>query len=189
MVLCAFFLGSTAMFLRGVTGAFQPQAYLGFRGTGVLPAVSTLIAQIVALTMAFGFLLVHRERQELEIARLAMLAALTGAYNRRALFERGEAVFAHALRVVAADKFGIPLTYLVPAAYALDSAGAMESVRVPILQLHGDQDETIPYDVGVRLHRHIHSDKRWIRFPGQGHNIDGALFFPHIERFLAEMVP
>lgn len=99
MLLSAFFLGSGMMFLRAITGLIRPDAYLGFRGLGVMPAVSTLIAQLVALAMAFGFLLMHRERQENEIARLAMMDSLTGAYNRRALFERGEAVFAHALRV------------------------------------------------------------------------------------------
>jgi diguanylate cyclase (GGDEF)-like protein len=93
----AFFAASAVLFARAIAGALKPELMGGLRG-GTLPVASTLGGQAVTLLTSLGFLLMQRERQEQEIARLAMTDALTGVYNRRTLFELGEKELSRARR-------------------------------------------------------------------------------------------
>ena len=61
-------------------------------------ALITVAGHVVTLAMSLGFLLLLRERQELETERLAMTDALTGVYNRRTLFDLGEKEISRARR-------------------------------------------------------------------------------------------
>jgi fermentation-respiration switch protein FrsA (DUF1100 family) len=43
-------------------------------------------------------------------------------------------------------------------------------VTAPVLVLHGDQDQVVPFALGERLYGLINAPKRFVRFPGAGHN-------------------
>src|ERR1700704_6625340 len=47
-------------------------------------------------------------------------------------------------------------------------------VAAPVLVLHGDQDQVVPFALGERLYWLINSPKRLVAFPGAGHNDLGA---------------
>jgi len=79
-----------AMFLRVLEAALRPGMLLGSRGGVPVPASSAILAHVIAILMSLGFLLMHRERYELQIEHLAMTDPLTGIYNRRTLYELGE---------------------------------------------------------------------------------------------------
>ena len=78
----------TIFIVRALAALFAPTRL----GLAQAPFASliTFAGHVVTLAMSLGFLLMHRERQELESERLAMTDALTGVYNRRTLFDLGE---------------------------------------------------------------------------------------------------
>jgi fermentation-respiration switch protein FrsA (DUF1100 family) len=43
-------------------------------------------------------------------------------------------------------------------------------VKAPVLILHGDADAVVPIAYGERLYAMIAGEKRFVRFPGGGHN-------------------
>jgi len=90
------------------------------------------------------------------------------------------------LHDMARQVVGLPLTYLVPDAYHLDSASRASQVRAPILQIHGDRDEVIPYALGERL-RDALSPRRFVRVPGGTHNLLDV--DEEVVRFLEEVAP
>ncbi len=91
------------------------------------------------------------------------------------------------LHDVAAEQVGVPLTYIVPGAWALDSETAIERTRAPILQIHGDSDRLIPLALGEALHAHIHSAKELVVVPGGEHNLEHSARMAAIEPFLARV--
>ena len=93
-----FVAAGVAMFVRAFTGATDPRLLLSARGTIAMPASSVLAAHVLAILTSLAFLVMHRERHEHEIERLAMTDPLTGIYNRRSLFELGEREIARARR-------------------------------------------------------------------------------------------
>jgi fermentation-respiration switch protein FrsA (DUF1100 family) len=83
---------------------------------------------------------------------------------------------------------GLPLTYLVPDAYYLNSAARAPRLRAPILQIHGDRDETIPFSQGERLHNLLRP-RRFLRVPGGTHNLNEPGVDEAIVRFIEEAAP
>jgi fermentation-respiration switch protein FrsA (DUF1100 family) len=60
-------------------------------------------------------------------------------------------------------------------------------ITAPVLVMHGDRDQVVPFELGQRLYDLIQSPKRFVRFPGRGHNelgADGAV--ETAQRFLCE---
>ncbi|MET0631580.1 MAG: alpha/beta hydrolase, partial [Xanthobacteraceae bacterium] len=60
-------------------------------------------------------------------------------------------------------------------------------VTAPVLMLHGDRDNIIPIALGQRLYALINAPKRFVRFPGGGHEnlgLYGAI--EAAKQFLAE---
>jgi fermentation-respiration switch protein FrsA (DUF1100 family) len=47
-------------------------------------------------------------------------------------------------------------------------------IAVPVLVLHGERDTVVPIALGERLYALINAPKRFVRFPGAGHNDLGA---------------
>ncbi|HKN11033.1 MAG TPA: alpha/beta hydrolase, partial [Pseudomonadota bacterium] len=43
-------------------------------------------------------------------------------------------------------------------------------VTAPVLVLHGERDSVVPIALGERLYALIEAPKRFVRFPGGGHN-------------------
>jgi diguanylate cyclase (GGDEF)-like protein len=81
--------GAGVMLLRAVAALIWPDR-VGNPHAGLVPVLSGFAGQAITLATSLGFLLMHRERQEQEIERLAMTDSLTGVYNRRTLFDLGE---------------------------------------------------------------------------------------------------
>jgi fermentation-respiration switch protein FrsA (DUF1100 family) len=51
-----------------------------------------------------------------------------------------------------------------------DSASKIRRVRAPVLIMHGDADETVPFWMGERLFELANEPKRFVRFPGAAHS-------------------
>jgi pimeloyl-ACP methyl ester carboxylesterase len=83
---------------------------------------------------------------------------------------------------------GLPLTRFVPDAYALDNAARAPSIRAPILHVHGDRDEVIPFAQGERLDALFH-DSRFVRVPGGTHNLGNAMVTEEILAFIDRVAP
>ena len=84
---------------------------------------------------------------------------------------------------------GLPLTYVLPEAYALDSASRAASVRAPILHMHGERDEVVPLALGEALDRRLTTVERFVRVPGGAHNLDGAETLELVAEFARRVVP
>ncbi len=83
---------------------------------------------------------------------------------------------------------GLPLTRLVPDAYALDSAARAPSIRVPILHVHGDRDEVIPFELGQRLGA-LFPTERFLRVEGGTHNLGDPSVTREILAFVERVAP
>src|SRR5215468_8539187 len=59
-------------------------------------------------------------------------------------------------------------------------------VTAPVLVLHGDRDNVVPFVLGERLYALITAPKQFVRFPGLGHNDLGARSVAAAKAFLAE---
>jgi len=94
------FAGGAAFAGRAIGGAISPSHVVNAL-QAPFATISIFVGHAVTLAMSLGFLLVHRERQEHEIERLAMTDELTGVYNRRSLFDIGDREVARARRTKA----------------------------------------------------------------------------------------
>ena len=79
--------GAALAGLRLLAAARWP---VGVLQLGPLPFLIGFGAQATTIATSLGFLLLHRERQELDHERQAMIDTLTGVYNRRTLFDLGD---------------------------------------------------------------------------------------------------
>ena len=61
----------------------------------------------------------------------------------------------------------IPVRWLMSDRF--DSFSAIGTVRAPLLVIHGDQDEVVPYELGARLFAAANEPKRMLTLPGAGH--------------------
>ena len=62
----------------------------------------------------------------------------------------------------------LPVHWLVGNRY--DSLNLIRQVHRPLLILHGEQDETVPFAQGQKLYQAANSPKRFQALPGTGHN-------------------
>lgn len=53
---------------------------------------------------------------------------------------------------------------------ALDNEVFLQDYRGRVLQIHGDQDTIIPYELGQKLHASISTEKQFVTITGAGHN-------------------
>ena len=69
-----------------------------------------------------------------------------------------------------------------------DCLSAIKQVRVPIMVLHGDQDEVVPLGMGKELYEAARPPKRFYVIPGAGHNdtyvIGGESYYGALESFV-----
>jgi len=86
----------TLFIVRALTALIAPTR-LGLQ-QAPFASLITFVGHVATLAMSLGFLLLLREKQELETERLAMTDALTGVYNRRTLFDLGEKEISRARR-------------------------------------------------------------------------------------------
>jgi pimeloyl-ACP methyl ester carboxylesterase len=83
---------------------------------------------------------------------------------------------------------GLPLTRLLPDAYALDSAARAPSIHVPIFHVHGDRDEVVPFELGQRLGS-LFPSERFLRVEGGTHNVMDPRVTNEIIAFIEQVAP
>ena len=75
--------------------------------------------------------------------------------------------------------------------YRFDSAGKMAGVRVPVLVIHGTDDEVVPFALGRRLHDLVPGRREFLAIEGGGHNDlllrHGDALWAGAHRFLATL--
>jgi fermentation-respiration switch protein FrsA (DUF1100 family) len=84
--------------------------------------------------------------------------------------------------------FPVPLPRL-PVKY--DSLSKIGSVQMPLLGIHGQRDELIPYADGLALFEAAPEPKAWVPIPGAGHNdtyvTGGQAYFERLASFVREL--
>jgi fermentation-respiration switch protein FrsA (DUF1100 family) len=79
-----------------------------------------------------------------------------------------------------------PLAAAVPSGF--DNLGKIGRVRCPLLFIHGDRDEVVPYAQGRRLFEAASPPKAFYRVRGAGHNdtylVGAETYFTHVRRFV-----
>jgi hypothetical protein len=96
-----------------------------------------------------------------------------------------EAGFSSAADVGAGVYWYVPVRLLMKDQFRSDLR--IGKVTAPVLMLHGDRDNIIPIALGERLYALINAPKRFVRFPGAGHEnlgLHGAI--EAARQFLAE---
>lgn len=85
----------------------------------------------------------------------------------------------------------LPVRWLVRSRY--DTLGAVRRVRVPVLVLHGDADEIVPFDMGEQVFAAAPEPKAFYRIPGASHNdtylVGGKPYLEAFRAFLATAFP
>ncbi len=80
----------------------------------------------------------------------------------------------------------LPVSLVVRSRY--DSLSKIKNVRSPVMVLHGDQDETIPHDMGRQLFDAANEPKRFYTIEGAAHNdtyqAGGDAYFDALRRFI-----
>jgi hypothetical protein len=62
----------------------------------------------------------------------------------------------------------VPVGFLIQTEY--DSLSKIKMVHCPVLILHGDRDEVVPFSQGRRLFEAAHAPKAFYTISGAGHN-------------------
>jgi fermentation-respiration switch protein FrsA (DUF1100 family) len=74
-----------------------------------------------------------------------------------------------------------------------DTLGLVDRVRSPLLVLHGDADEVVPFRHGRAIFEAAREPKRFVRIPGARHNdtylVGGAPYWQAWQDFFAAYVP
>ena len=73
------------------------------------------------------------------------------------------------LRDVAASHYAKVLTDAL-VGDKLDSVAKIKKYHGPLLQSHGDQDGTVPFELGHKLFQAANQRTQFVRIPGRGHN-------------------
>ncbi len=85
-------------------------------------------------------------------------------------------------------RFSLPLPEL-PVKY--DSLSKIGSLRMPLLAIHGQEDELIPFADGRALFEAASEPKDWYPIPGAGHNdtviVGGEAYFRQLAAFASEL--
>ena len=80
----------------------------------------------------------------------------------------------------------LPLRTLVRTRY--DNLAKVGGLRVPLLVLHGERDEVVPFAQGRRLYEAAPEPKRFFAIPGAGHNdtyiVGGAAYWRAVADFV-----
>ncbi|MBU1155444.1 MAG: alpha/beta hydrolase [Proteobacteria bacterium] len=71
-----------------------------------------------------------------------------------------------------------------------NSLGRAPQVSCPVLMLHGDADQVVPYRLGQELYEALPQPKRFITLQGAGHNdtymVGGTAYFDRLAGFVAD---
>jgi uncharacterized protein len=92
------------------------------------------------------------------------------------------------LKELAGHHFGRLAGLFVPG--ELESASKIAGYAGPLLQVHGDADRVVPYELGRRLHDAANDPKRFVRVEGGGHNDPPSReYLDALDQFLGSLPP
>jgi fermentation-respiration switch protein FrsA (DUF1100 family) len=73
-----------------------------------------------------------------------------------------------------------------------NSLSKISKVRVPLLILHGDEDELVPYELGQELFKEANEPKEFFTIQGAHHNdtydVGGKAYFQTIQQFIKKYI-
>ena len=83
----------------------------------------------------------------------------------------------------------LPVSLLLKTKY--DSLSKIRNIKVPILIMHGDKDDLVPFEHGKRLYDMANEPKEFYTIPGAGHNdthiVGGDEYFDVIRSFVKKL--
>jgi fermentation-respiration switch protein FrsA (DUF1100 family) len=146
-------------------------SYRGYGGSSGSPTERGLIADGTA---AYDFAAKRYAPERLALwgeslgSGVAVVIAAAKPVGRVVL----ESPFSSAADVGAAHYWYVPVRLLMKDQFRSDLLAAR--ITAPVLVMHGDRDQVVPFELGQRLYELIQSPKQFVRFPGLGHNELGA---------------
>jgi fermentation-respiration switch protein FrsA (DUF1100 family) len=159
-------------------------SYRGYSGSTGRPTEAGLLEDAAA-AYAFAAARYRPERIALWGESLGSGVAVALAAEKpvgRVVLEAG---FSSAADIGAGVYWYVPVRLLMKDQFRSDLR--IGKVTAPVLMLHGDRDNIIPIALGERLYALINAPKRFVRFPGGGHEnlgLYGAI--EAARQFLAE---
>jgi fermentation-respiration switch protein FrsA (DUF1100 family) len=162
-------------------------SYRGYGGSSGRPTESGLINDAVA-AYAFARARYPAERIVLWGESLGTGVAIALAAEKPVARVILESPFSSAVDIAARRYWFVPVRWLMKDQFRSDLR--IGKVTAPVLVLHGERDTVVPIGLGERLYALINAPKRFVRFPGAGHNdlgANGALEAG--KQFLAETSP
>lgn len=85
--------------------------------------------------------------------------------------------------------FGLPAHWFVNARFPL--AERLKEVRIPVLVIHGDQDDVVPFELGRQVYEAALPPKAFYPVHGADHNslyvTGGAAYFERLRQFVEEV--
>ena len=76
-----------------------------------------------------------------------------------------------------------PVKYLLKDKF--DSLSKVDKINEPVLILHGNKDELVPYSLGEELYKNLHSQKKFISYDGYYHN---NMPFPRMQKDITDFI-
>jgi fermentation-respiration switch protein FrsA (DUF1100 family) len=157
--------------LTGDGSGLVALSYRGYGGSSGRPSETGLMEDAQA---AYAFARAHYPPERIVVwgeslgSGLAVALAAQKPAGRLVL----QSPFTSAADVAAAMYWFVPVRWLMKDQFRSDLA--IGKVTVPVLVLHGERDRIVPIALGERLYALINAPKRFVRFPGAGHNDLGA---------------
>jgi uncharacterized protein len=146
-------------------------SYRGYGGSSGTPTESGLLADADA-AYAFAIARYSAERIVLWGESLGSGVAIALAAKRKVGRVLLESPFTSAADIGASVYWYVPVRLLMKDQFRSDER--IRHVTVPVLILHGTDDQVVPIAFGERLFALANEPKRMVRIPGGGHvNLDG----------------
>jgi fermentation-respiration switch protein FrsA (DUF1100 family) len=162
-------------------------SYRGYGGSSGRPSESGLLADAGA-AYAFALARYPAERIVLWGESLGTGVAVALAAEKPVARVILESPFTSAVDIAARRYWFVPVRWLMKDQFRSDLR--VGKVAAPVLVLHGERDAVVPIALGERLYALINAPKRFVRFPGAGHNDLGASgAVATAKTFLAEKSP
>jgi fermentation-respiration switch protein FrsA (DUF1100 family) len=161
-------------------------SYRGYGGSSGRPTEAGLINDALA---AYDFARGRYEPQRIVLwgESLGSGVAVALAAEHPVGYVILQSPFSSALDVAAQRYWFVPVRALMKDQFRSDLR--IGKITAPVLMLHGDRDNVVPIALGERLYGLVNAPKRFVRFPGAGHNDLGMHAVEAAKQFLSEKSP
>jgi fermentation-respiration switch protein FrsA (DUF1100 family) len=146
-------------------------SYRGYGGSSGRPTETGLIADAFA-AYAFAAARYPTSRIALWGESIGSGVAIALAAEKPVARVVLESPFTSVADIAAQMYWFLPVRWLIKDPFRSDLR--IGKVTAPVLVLHGERDTIVPIALGERLYALIDAPKRFVRFPGVGHNDLGA---------------